>query len=173
MPLPLTASCFSKIQIGLTFLVQDHPGSPGQRAVKRVCVCFWYRLTRVVLDKRPLNWCVNIQNQLATTNHITYWSNETKNPVALFRFNFTDMLRRHYTAKHTRIINYFLSKNIAQNTAQNSTEQYSKMLCKSSTFNWQKKLQKPDRPWFCWALKHNVLTVGMRYWQVSVTTHHQ
>ena len=36
--LPLTVSCFSKIQIGFTFLVLAHPGSPGQRAVKRVCV---------------------------------------------------------------------------------------------------------------------------------------
>jgi len=34
MPLPLTISCFSKIQIGLPF---------------------WYRLTRVVVDKEPLN----------------------------------------------------------------------------------------------------------------------
>ena len=39
MPLPLTVSCFSKIQIGFTFLVLAHPGGPGQRAVKRVCVC--------------------------------------------------------------------------------------------------------------------------------------
>ena len=39
MSLPLTVSCFSKIQIGFTFLVPAHPGSPGQRAVKRVCVC--------------------------------------------------------------------------------------------------------------------------------------
>jgi len=39
MPLPLTVSCFRKIQIGFTFLVLAHPGSPGQRAVKRVCVC--------------------------------------------------------------------------------------------------------------------------------------
>ena len=39
MPLPLTVTCFSKIQIGSTFLVPAHPGSPGQRAVKRVCVC--------------------------------------------------------------------------------------------------------------------------------------
>jgi len=34
MPLPLTVSCFSKIQIGFTFLVPAHLGSPGQRAVK-------------------------------------------------------------------------------------------------------------------------------------------
>ena len=40
MPLPLTVSCFSKIQIGFTFLVPTHPGSPGQSAVKWcVCVC--------------------------------------------------------------------------------------------------------------------------------------
>jgi len=37
MPLPLTVSCFSKIQIGFTSLVQAHLGSPGKRAVKRVC----------------------------------------------------------------------------------------------------------------------------------------
>ena len=39
MPLPLTVSCFRKIQIGFAFLALAHPGSPGQRAVKRVCVC--------------------------------------------------------------------------------------------------------------------------------------
>ena len=38
MPLPLTISSFSKIQIGFIFLVPTHPGSPGQRVVKRVCV---------------------------------------------------------------------------------------------------------------------------------------
>jgi len=41
MPLPLTLSCFSKIQIGFTILVLAHLGSPGQRAVKRVCVCVY------------------------------------------------------------------------------------------------------------------------------------
>ena len=39
MPLPLTVSCLSKIQIGFTFLVPAHPGSPGKGAVKRVSVC--------------------------------------------------------------------------------------------------------------------------------------
>ena len=39
MPLPLTVSCSSKIQTGFTFLVPAHPDSPGQRAVKRACVC--------------------------------------------------------------------------------------------------------------------------------------
>ena len=43
--LPLTVSCFSKIQIGFTFLVPAHPGSPGQRAVKRVCVMLAFERT--------------------------------------------------------------------------------------------------------------------------------
>jgi len=38
MSLPLTVSCFSKIQIGFTFLVQAYSASPGQRTVKRVCM---------------------------------------------------------------------------------------------------------------------------------------
>jgi len=39
MSLPHTVSCFSKIQIGFTFLVPAHLGSPGKRAIKRVCEC--------------------------------------------------------------------------------------------------------------------------------------
>ena len=46
IPLSLTVSCFSKIQIGFTFLVPAYPGSLRNRAVKRtyyvracVCVC--------------------------------------------------------------------------------------------------------------------------------------
>ena len=38
MPLPPTVSCFSKIQIGFTFLVPADPSSPRQRAVRQVCV---------------------------------------------------------------------------------------------------------------------------------------
>ena len=34
-----TVSCFSKIQIGFTFLVLAHLGGPGKKAIKRVCVC--------------------------------------------------------------------------------------------------------------------------------------
>jgi len=38
IPLPLIVSCFSEIQIGFAFLVLAHLGSPGQWAIKRVCV---------------------------------------------------------------------------------------------------------------------------------------
>jgi len=44
----LTISCFSEIQIGFTFLVLAHPGSPRKRAVKRVCVC-------VLIDGKKIN----------------------------------------------------------------------------------------------------------------------
>jgi len=52
MPLPLTVSCFSKIQIGFTFLVPAHPGSPGHRAVKRV-----YILQSVVSSVQAVGKC--------------------------------------------------------------------------------------------------------------------
>ena len=38
MPLPLTVSCFGKIQIGFTFLVPAHLGSYGKGPLN-VCVC--------------------------------------------------------------------------------------------------------------------------------------
>jgi len=44
MPLPLTVSCFSKIQIGFTF---------------------WFRLTQVVPNKGPLNGCVCVCGLIA------------------------------------------------------------------------------------------------------------
>jgi len=55
MPLPLTVSCFSKIQIGLTFLVPAHPGSLGKRAVKRVCVCV---ITNSTSETKPTDFGV-------------------------------------------------------------------------------------------------------------------
>ena len=38
MPLPLSVSFFTKIQIGFTFMVPAHPGGPGKRAVKHAHV---------------------------------------------------------------------------------------------------------------------------------------
>jgi len=56
MPLPLTVSCLSKIQISFAFLVPAHPGSSRKGAVKCVvCVCacaraFYYRVAPGGLD---------------------------------------------------------------------------------------------------------------------------
>jgi len=54
MPLPLAVSCFSKIQIGFTFLVPAHPGGPGKRAVKRVCVSVC--VSGVTSTEEPRRW---------------------------------------------------------------------------------------------------------------------
>ena len=56
MPLPLTVSCFSKIQIGFAFLVPAHPDSPRQRVVKRVCVCACVRACVCWTDRQLDSW---------------------------------------------------------------------------------------------------------------------
>ena len=63
VPLPLTVSCFSEIQIGFTFLVPAAPGSPGQMAIIRVCVClsismsvFTKFIVRVTYGHGSLHW---------------------------------------------------------------------------------------------------------------------
>ena len=58
MPLPLNVSCSNKIQIGFTFLVPAHLGSPGQRAVKRVCVCVCARARACVCARARVCVCV-------------------------------------------------------------------------------------------------------------------
>jgi len=68
MLLPLTVSCFSKIQIGFTFLVPAHLGSPGKRAVKRVCVCVYDMLERPVLHHKILQF-VDFQDG----EHLSCW----------------------------------------------------------------------------------------------------
>ena len=64
MPLPLTVSCFSKIQIGFTFLVPAHLGIPGKRAIKRVCVTLSLicSYVRVMIDNHGFvgNWKRNV-----------------------------------------------------------------------------------------------------------------
>ena len=53
MPLPLTVSCFSKIQIGFTFLVPADLGSPRKRPLNG---CVWYSLILVYWSIGPLDW---------------------------------------------------------------------------------------------------------------------
>ena len=80
MPLPLTVSCFSKIQIGFTILVPAHLGSPGQRAVKRVCV--WgggIQSVDVVSQIRDFV-CVCVTMSLAGTS--ASWSTAELDPVS-------------------------------------------------------------------------------------------
>jgi len=88
MSLPLTVSCFSKIQIGFTFLVPAHLGSPRQRAVKRVCVCLcvytsmqWYCAADAVA--RQLTW-----RKSMTYSSPTLWNSQSVvlRPINLLPF---------------------------------------------------------------------------------------
>ena len=54
IPLPLTVSCFNEIQIGFTFLVPAHPGSPRERATG-VCVCVFTGYLKFVMCKNARN----------------------------------------------------------------------------------------------------------------------
>ena len=81
MPLPLTVSCFSKIQIGFTFPVPAHPGSPGQRAIKWAClyVCIICSGNAVHTWKK-LNCCqsatlLTLSMQKSICTHYCQWSN--------------------------------------------------------------------------------------------------
>ena len=66
VPLPLTVSCFSKIQIGFTFLVSAHPGSPGQRAIKRMYVCILViKIPQIVVVVTAVIFTVNVSYDLS------------------------------------------------------------------------------------------------------------
>ena len=57
MPLLLTVSCFSKIQIGFTFLVLAHLGSPGKGPLNGcVCVCWGPKYPPVHRWEQKLVW---------------------------------------------------------------------------------------------------------------------
>jgi len=67
MPLPLTVSCFSNIQIGFSFLVPAHPGSPGKRAVKWVFM-FTTDVSSVTLQSLGCN-----ERNRIESNHFWHW----------------------------------------------------------------------------------------------------
>ena len=70
MPQPLTVSCFSKIQIGFTFLVLAHPGSPGKRAVKLVFVVVVVVVVDFLFQTPVFVSFVNFDNYLAAVIEI-------------------------------------------------------------------------------------------------------
>ena len=72
MPLPLTVSCFSKIQIGFTFLVPAFPGSPGKKAVKRVCVCVCVLVVYKSVPGETLLHALKRQQTAPRSGHATF-----------------------------------------------------------------------------------------------------
>jgi len=108
MPPSLTVSCFSRIQIGFTFLVLAHPGSPRQSAIKRVCVCLcWILLWRLIFRW----WWGRCNDQRAA------WYADSSNSARGWRWyhlqgcnvnlNLTDSIDvlQHYIHTHTHLFN--------------------------------------------------------------------
>jgi len=76
MPLPLTVSCFSKIQIGFTFLVLAHPGSPGKGPLNvcvcvRVCVCVYYGHITFLFTQYAISMLCTIVTKSITNSYST------------------------------------------------------------------------------------------------------
>jgi len=75
MPLLLTVSCVSKIQVCFTFLVQAYLGSPGKRAVNRACVCVCVQIdnhvsiSRLYVFLQHLQWRVQVG-----ADSVTQWT---------------------------------------------------------------------------------------------------
>jgi len=72
MPLPLTVSCSRKMQIGFTFLVLAHPGSPGKSAVKRVCVCVCYVLHINSVSYQTFGLRVKFETLVSAKDKVTH-----------------------------------------------------------------------------------------------------
>ena len=68
MPLPLTVSCFSKIQIDFTFLVPAHLGSPG-KGLLNGCVCVI--VSRLMFDTCAIYVILLTDNQWSVIDRIT------------------------------------------------------------------------------------------------------
>ena len=68
MPLPLTVSCFSKIQIGFTFLVPAHLGSPGHEGPLNGCVCVCGRWKQQCSLSRQC--CSNLLTHVPHRQHV-------------------------------------------------------------------------------------------------------
>ena len=71
MPLPLTVSCFSKIQTGFTFLVPAHLDSHRKRAVKQVCVCIC-----LYCCMSAEQWVVLSANQMLLHRLLCHWQEQ-------------------------------------------------------------------------------------------------
>jgi len=58
MPLPLIVSCFGKLQLGFTFLLLVHPGSPRQRTIKWVLLLLLVLIRTVMFSWYMCHCCL-------------------------------------------------------------------------------------------------------------------
>jgi len=101
MPLPLTVSCSSKIQIGFTFLVPAYPGCPGKEAVKWLLLLYCLGLGWVQClltwshHRQILTWCL-----VAFTHPATGASSFSVAAPKIWNFLYWPLHFRHYLKTH-------------------------------------------------------------------------
>jgi len=74
MPLPPTVSCFSKIQIGFTFLIPAHPRSPGQGHKGPLNGCCWrtdVRRTSFMWSESVCAWTKDVGEWVIPLSSVT------------------------------------------------------------------------------------------------------
>ena len=85
MPLPLTVSCFTKIQIGFTFLVPAHLGSLDKGPLNGcvcVCVLFWfYAIDYAGLGQLLSTPKCSVSSQIKALVMLTCTNEVSPNPV--------------------------------------------------------------------------------------------
>ena len=114
MPLPFTVSCCSKIQIVFTFLVPAHLGSPGKRAVKRVCVCCYknvivlyaamqsFSSLRVLMSFVVFHYCTcfTVMQHTALHTFAVHWLSEIG--ASCLNFSYMSLRELKHTFLHWR-----------------------------------------------------------------------
>jgi len=114
MPLPLTVSCFSKIQIGFTFLVPAHPGSPGKRAIKRVCVCVCWFLAPQYMVLPVCCFSLDCAFWIGSTLLTDVYSCRFYTHFTSFDYHSTAILQRVF--HHILINSYIIMNKLSQET---------------------------------------------------------
>ena len=97
MPLPLTVSCYSKIQIGFTFLVPAHPGSPRKGPLNGCCCCQSNTAEGVATDH-----CKKVVNAKWRTARVIislFLPNQSRGHIVSPRDNLFLSLRRYALAQ--------------------------------------------------------------------------
>ena len=134
MALPLTVSCFSKIQIGFTFLVPAHLGSPGKGPLTCVCVCvpiLMFCSGNMSDSNKQRSVCHTVMTSASLIRHGTA-SRRVQKRLISSTFSFPGetgpsfLTQRKYTKQHYSCYNTYQFNDTFSRTTQESRYQKGK-----------------------------------------------
>ena len=139
--MPLTASCFSKIQIGFTFLVSAHLGSPRKRAVKWVCVCvlFFIGITTwsdMISVNTVMQWRED-QSSASVVNHTVVTDPTIRQPVFNLPCHTCSLMNCFQTGQgpcHADLHNWGLTQSLSCDRGQRQTMNHIVHTCPLTEF---------------------------------------